>query len=491
MEKISIDELAAFCKRKGFVFPSSEIYGGLSGFWDFGHLGAELMNNIKREWWNFFVQKREDMFGIDASIISHPKTWKASGHIESFNDVSIVCKKCKKVNKIDKADVGKAKCEFCKGELDAESAKEMKLLFSTTVGTDNGTVAYLRGETAQGMFLNFRNIADTGRAKLPFGIAQIGKCFRNEIAPRDFLFRLREFTIAEFEFFIHPDEEKCEILDKEHLNVEANLMDAETQIAEKSETKKTTIGKMLKEKRLGEWHGYWLAEQLMWFKSLGLNMNKIKIREHTKQELSHYSSATFDVDYEFPFGSKEIAGNANRGQYDLNQHIRESKEKLEIFDDKTKKGVIPKVIEPTFGVERAFLSVLVDAYDYDKKRENVVLHLNPRLAPIKAAIFPIVNKPEFEEIAREIVSDLKKEFNVVYDRSGSIGRRYSRNDEIGTPACITVDAESLKDETCTVRERDTTEQVRVKISELRDVLRKVIDGESLMKLGKRVETRVK
>jgi len=471
---ITIEDISVFCKKKGFVYPSSLIYGGMSGFWDYGPLGAELFNNIKANWWKFFVQDREEMVGIDASIISHPRTWKASGHLESFSDVSIQCKKCKKINKVDKADVGKVKCEFCNGELDTSTAKELKLLFPTEVGAgENRTTAYLRGETAQGMFLDFKLISETARVKLPFGIAQVGKCFRNEIAPRDFLFRSREFTIGEFEFFIHPEEKKCNLLDKAHLDVELRLLDAETQDKGKDTLKKTTIGKMLKEKRFEEWHAYWLAEQLMWFKQLGLDENKLKVREHKKSELSHYSSATFDFDYEYPFGSKEVAGNANRGQYDLNQHVKESKEKLEIFDEATKKKVIPRVIEPTFGMDRVFLAVLVNSYNDDKKRGNIVLKLHPKLAPIKVGIFPLVNK--LNDDARKVYETLKKEFTCQFDSSGSVGRRYARADEIGIPYCITFDFDSLNDKSVTIRNRDDTTQIRVKIDELKDTLRKLLN----------------
>ncbi len=474
-DKISIEDITIFCKKKGFVYPSSEIYGGFSGFWDLGPLGVELFNNIKAHWWNHFVQSREDMVGLDASIISHPRTWKASGHIESFSDISINCKKCKKVNKIDKNDLGKVKCEFCSGELDKNTAKELKLLFETKVGAENPLTAYLRGETAQGMFLDFKIITDTMRQKLPFGIAQVGKCFRNEIAPRDFLFRGREFTIGEFEFFIHPEEKKCNLLDKDHLDVSLRLLDAETQEKGKTDLKTTTIGKMLKEKRFEEWHAYWLAEQLLWFKSLGLDMDKIKVREHKKSELSHYSSATFDMDYEYPFGSKEVAGIANRGQYDLNQHIKESKEKLEIFDEPTKQKVIPKVIEPTFGMDRVFLAVITDAYHDDKKRGNIVLKLNPKLAPIKVGIFPLVNKLEDE--SRKVYNDLKKEFYCIYDRAGSIGRRYARADEMGIPFCITIDFDTIKNQDVTIRDLNTTNQIRVKIKDLKPVLTKLLKGE--------------
>src|SRR3989344_4497010 len=471
-KEITIDELANFCKTKGFIFRSSDIYGGLSGFWDFGPLGVELFNNIKSDWWNFFVRRRDNMVGIEASVISHPRTWKASGHLASFSDIAVVCKKCGKATKIDKSEVGKVKCE-CGG--DYETKGEFNLMFKTSIGALNPMDAYLRGETAQGMFMDFKVIQQTSRLQLPFGIAQIGRCFRNEIAPRDFLFRSREFNIGEFEFFIPPEEKKCEFLDEKHLNVSLKLLDSETQSKGKKDLKNATIREMVKDKKLDEWHAYWLAEQILWFKSL--NLNEIKIREHTKDELSHYSSATFDIDYEYPFGSREIAGNANRGQYDLTQHQNESKESMEIFDEKTKTKVIPRVIEPTFGMERVFLAVLVNGYNYDQKRENVVLKISPKIAPIKAAIFPIVKKDEFKKLSLEIFDDLSKEWNVNYDESGSIGRRYSRNDEIGTPYCITVDEESLKNGDVTIRDRDTTRQVRVKVSQIKEKLRGLIGGE--------------
>jgi glycyl-tRNA synthetase len=484
---ITIEEIANFCKEKGFVFRSSEIYGGLAGFWDFGPLGVELFNNIKRDWWNFFVNSRDNIVGIEASVISHPKTWIASGHVANFNDVAVICKKCNKATKIDKSEVGKVNCD-CGGEYDIKG--EFSLMFKTRVGALDAEDAYLRGETAQGMFMDFKLVQQTCRMQLPFGIAQIGRCFRNEIAPRDFLFRCREFHIGEFEFFINPEEKNCSLLSDIHKDVKVKLLDAETQVAGKEDLRETTIGKMLLEGRLDEWHSYWLAEQVLWFNSIGLF--EIKIREHKKDELSHYSSATFDIDYLYPFGSKEVAGNANRGQYDLTQHAKESKQNLEIFDEKYKNKVIPRVIEPTFGMERAFLAILTKAYNYDSKRDYVVLKIPAKLAPIKAAVFPIVKSPEYNSIAEDIVRELRKEWNVIYDKSGSIGRRYARNDEAGTPFCITVDEDSLKNKDCTVRDRDTTMQIRVKIKELHEVLKKLISGEiEFKKAGKIVETRVK
>jgi glycyl-tRNA synthetase len=472
-ENLTIEELANFCKRKGFVFRNSDIYGGIAGFWDFGPLGIELFNNIKQNWWSYFVNQREDIIGIDSSIISHPKIWEASGHLSNFKDIAVICKKCRKSTKIDPNEFGIVKCE-CGGEYEKQG--EFHLLFKTEIGALDKQEAYLRGETAQGMFTDFKIIQQTSRMQLPFGIAQIGKVFRNEIAPRDFLFRSREFHIGEFEFFINPKEKKCNLLDKEHLELNFNFLDEESQKKGKYLPKEVKIKDLISKKKLGEWHAYWLAEQIKWFKSLGLS--EIKIREHTKEELSHYSSGTFDIDYEYSFGSKEVAGNADRGQFDLTQHQKESKKDLEIFDDKTGKKVIPLVIEPTFGMERVFLAILTKAYSYDKERKNIVLKLPPSLAPIKAAILPIVkNKKEFIDLSKEVYDSLKKEFNVVQDVSGSIGRRYSRNDEIGTPYCITIDGDSLRNKDVTIRNRDDTKQIRVKISELKTILKSLIDEE--------------
>lgn len=488
METLTIEELAAFCKRKGFVFKSSEIYGGFSGFWDYGPLGSELFNNLKKDFWKFFVHQKQNMVGIEASVISHPRTWKASGHLANFSDVAVVCKKCKKSTKIDKSEIGKVKCDNCSGEFEVQG--EFNLMLKTNIGALNPTEAYLRGETAQAMFMDFKSSMETSRKQLPFGILQVGRCFRNEIAPRDFLFRSREFTIGELEFFIHPEETKCELLGDKHSSLKVRLLDATTQEKGKDALKETTIGKMVKEGKLDEWHAYWLAEQILWFAKLGL-AEGIKIREHMKSELSHYSSATFDLDYDYPFGSKEVAGNANRGQYDLTQHGKESKEKMEIFDEKSKKKVIPRVIEPTFGIDRVFLALLCKAYYHDKKRDNVVLRLPAFLAPYKAAVIPIIKDDKLTKLAESIFSELNETWNVFYDESGSIGRRYARQDEIGTPMCIAVDEDSLKDKSVTIRERDSTKQVRVKITELSEVVRKVIRGEDLLKLGKLVETRVK
>ena len=471
-KKITIDELANFCKAKGFVFRSSDIYGGFAGFWDLGPLGIELFNNIKQHWWNYFVYQKENIVGIDASIISHPKTWIASGHVENFNDIFVKCKSCGKTNKLDEAELGKVKCVYCGGEY--ESQGKFNMMFETNIGAINPEKAYLRGETAQGMFMNFKLAQQTSRKQLPFGIAQIGKCFRNEIAPRDFLFRCREFHIAEFEFFINPNDKDCGLLNKKHLKVNFNFLDSETQKKGETVLKKTTIEDLVKKKKLGLWHAYWLAEQIMWYKNIGLE--EIKIREHTKEELSHYSSATFDIDYEYPFGSQELGGNANRGQFDLTQHQEHSKSSMEIFDEQTSKKVLPRVIEPTFGVERIFLALLTKAYCYDEQRKYIVLKLPAKLAPIKVAIFPIVKGKEYEKISKYIFDELKENWNVSYDKSGSIGRRYARNDEIGTPFCITIDEQTLKNKNVTIRDRNTTQQIRIKTKNLKNVLRDLIDG---------------
>lgn len=472
---ITIEEMAVFCKKKGFVYPSSEIYGGVAGFWDFGPLGVELFNNIKSSFWKFFVNSRDNMVGIEASIISHPKTWVASGHVANFSDVAVTCKKCKFSTKIDKSEVGKVKCEKCGSEYEVKG--EFSLMFKTKIGALDSVDAYLRGETAQGMFLDFKSITDTARVKLPFGILQIGRCFRNEIAPRDFLFRSREFNIGEFEFFIHPKQFTCDLITKEQLGMKIPLLSSETQDAGKDELKMTSISDMIKAKKLDEWHAYWLAEQVKWYLSLGIDIKNLKIREHTKSELSHYSSATFDVDYLYPFGSKELGGIANRGQYDLNQHIKASSKDLSMFDEETKEKIIPRVIEPTFGMERAFLAVICEAYEYDKKRENVVLHLHPKLAPYKVAVFPLMKKDGMDEFAKKLHDELKKDITSFYDVSGSIGRRYARQDEIGTPYCITVDYDSLKNKDVTIRDRDSTEQKRIKVKDVKETLRKLLNQE--------------
>ena len=483
MGEIDIDELAAFCKRKGFVCPSGEIYGGLAGFWDFGPLGVEIINNLKREWWKFIVHQREDVVGIDGAIVTNPKVWEASGHVASFVDVAAACKKCGYKIKLDKHEVGKVKCPKCKGEL--ESKGEFNPMFTTEVGAIKGetTKAYLRPETAQLIFANFKPVFENSRAKLPFGIAQVGKAFRNEISPREFLFRTREFEQMELEYFIAKGM-KCPYIDE--IGDVKILIYSEEMQKKGSEPKLMKISEAFKKgiiKR--DWHAYWMSEMFDWLVLMGAEPEKFRIRQHLSNERSHYSSDTWDLEYKFPMGWREVQGFADRGTYDLSQHQKHSKQSMEVQDSEHGK-VLPEVVcEPSLGVGRAFIVVMLDAYDYDKKRENVVLHLEPKIAPFKAAVFPLISKGEVYEEAHEIYKDLLEEFNVFFDKSGSIGRRYARQDEIGTPFCITIDEQSLKDKSATIRERDTTEQIRVKISDLKNVLRKLInDDDNFEDLGK-------
>ena len=471
MEKPTIDEMATFCKRKGFITRSGEIYGGFAGFWDYLALGVELKNNLKDSWWNFHVREREDIEGIDGAIITHPETWKASGHVDSFSDVFVVCKKCKKPGKVDKNELGKVNCDACGGEYDTETAKDFELMFKTNVGEDG--FGYLRPETAQLIFSNFKAVFEGARMKLPCGIAQIGKAFRNEIAPRNFLFRCREFEQMEIEYFIKP-KQKCPY---EIPDIEVLVYSEDNQKNNKKPTKMTLKEAHKKKIIKKDWHAYWLGQGLLWFQSLGANLDNFRIRQHYKEELSHYSSDTWDLEYNFPFGWKELQGIADRGNYDLTQHEKFSKTKMQVLDEEIKEKFMPEVVcEPSFGVERALLVFLYEAYSIGEK-ENIILKLNPKLAPIKAAIFPLMKKGEQADTAKEIYNNLKKKFNVEYDVSGSVGRRYARNDEIGTPFCITIDDETLENKTVTIRERDTTEQKRVKIDDLKHILEDLIEGD--------------
>lgn len=470
-KQISIEDMTAFCKRRGFVYPSADIYGGMAGFWDFGHIGTEMKNNLKQDWWNFFVRQRNDIVGIDGSIITNPKVWKASGHVEGFNDVLVVCKKCKKADKVDAHEIKKVKCP-CGGEFDWDAAKKVEQMFKTKVGIDYE--AYLRPETAQLIFTNFKFVHDNERLKLPFGIAQIGKAFRNEIAPRDFLFRLREFEQMEIEYFVDPKEECPYKIGNTEALIYSEEMQKKDQAPKKMKIKDANKKEIIKTK----WHAYWLEQNYLWFINLGANPEKFRLRQHVSDEKSHYALDTWDLEYNFPFGWKELQGLANRTDYDLKQHQSHSKTKLSIENSKGEK-ILPHVVcEPSQGVERAFLVFMFDAYYEDEERGNIVLKLNPRLAPVKAAVFPLVKKDKnLIKSAKEIHNELKKEWNVAYDESGSVGRRYARNDEIGTPFCITIDNDTLKNNSVTVRFRDTTKQIRVKIKKLKETLKKLINSE--------------
>jgi len=475
-QKITIEEITTFCKRKGFVFPSAEIYGGLAGFWDYGPLGVEFKNNIKKSWWDYHVRQREDIVGIDGCIITNPKVWKASGHVASFVDVAVVCKKCKHKAKVDKHEVESAKCEKCGGEY--ENKGEFNPMFTTSVGpiASDSILSYLRPETAQLIFANFKQITDSSRVKLPFGIAQIGKAFRNEIAPRNFIFRCREFEQMEMEYFIDPDKKNECPYEIPEITIKVHSRDSQDKNKEPLEMK---ISEALKKKIIQlPWHAYWLASELSWFKENGANLENFRIRQHTKDEKSHYATDTWDLEYNFPFGWKELQGIADRGTYDLTQHEKHSKKNLSIMDEETKKKILPMVIsEPALGVERAFLVFLLEGYSKGEK-ENIILKLNPKLAPTKVAVFPLVKKEaELVKIAREIYNDLKKEFQSTYDESGSVGRRYARNDESGTPFCLTVDNDSIADKSVTIRNRDNGKQKRIKISEVKDTIRKLVNNE--------------
>lgn len=431
-----MNKIVALCKRRGFVFPSSEIYGGLANTWDYGPLGVLLKNNIKIFWWKKIVQERKDVVGLDSAIILNPKTWQASGHLSSFSDPLVECKSCHTRFRFDYLKEGKygevimkdgyPRCPLCGGELTEE--KKFNLMFKTYFGPaeETANITYLRPETAQGIFLNFKNILNTTRKKIPFGIAQIGKAFRNEITPSNFIFRTREFEQMELEYFVKPKEDR-------------------------------------------KWFDYWLKERLNWYLSLGIKKENLRLREHEKNELAHYAKKAVDIEYKFPFGWSELEGIANRTDYDLKNHQQYSKEDLTYFDEETKERYIPYVIEPSAGVERTMLAILLDAYFEEKDR--VVLKLDPKIAPFKAAVFPLVsNKKELVKLAEEIYDSLRKRFFVDFDNRGNIGKRYYSQDEIGTPFCLTVDYQSLEDKTVTIRDRDTTNQVRVKISQVEEWL---------------------
>ncbi len=439
----TMDKIVALCKRRGFVFQSSEIYGGLASTYDYGHYGVLLKSNVKAEWWRAMVQERDDIVALDAAILMHPRTWEASGHLEGFTDPLVQCLgKCKKRWREDHLREAAAadgagggdpaairaenlRCPECGGEL--TEPRNFNLMFETYMGPmqEDAARIYLRPETAQGIFVNFKNTLQFARKRPPFGIAQVGKSFRNEITPGNFLFRTREFEQMEMEFFVPPDDARA-------------------------------------------WFDYWCEERRRWYEELGLRPDHLRLREHDPEELSHYSSSTSDVEYLFPIGWSELEGIANRGDYDLRQHAKFSGEKLEYVDTGTGDRYIPHVIEPAAGADRATLAFMVDAYDEEEVegRSRTVLRLHPRLAPVKVAVLPLVNKDGQPELAREIYEELRPLMPAEYDTGGSIGKRYRRQDEIGTPWGVTVDHQTLEDDTVTLRDRDSLEQSRVPRSEL-------------------------
>jgi glycyl-tRNA synthetase len=450
--EVTMKKITSLAKRRGFVFPGSEIYGGFANTYDYGPLGVEMLKNITNTWWKNFVNDRSDMYGLDTSILMSPKVWEAAGHVESFTDALIDCKECKSRTRADHLIESKLpdeqvegrsvdeledlikknelKCPKC-GNFDWTKPREFNLLFETNIGIveENQSLAYLRGEIAQGMFVNFKNVLDTMRPKLPFGIAQSGKAFRNEITLGNFTFRTLEFNLSEFEYFFNPKTDKWE----KHFE-------------------------------------YWKKEMENWVVSIGADKKRISWRLHTDDERSHYSDHTEDLDFEFPFGSKELFGLAYRTDFDLKNHTEKSGTDMKYTDPETGEKFIPHVVEPTFGRDRILLALLVSAYTEDKDR--TVLKLHPDIAPYKAAVFPLVkNKPDLVKKAREVFELLGKEFNVAWDERGNIGKRYLSQDEIGTPACITIDYDTLEDDTVTIRDRDTTKQERVKIENLIEKLK--------------------
>ncbi len=437
--KVDMDKIVSLSRRRGFIFQSSEIYGGLGSCWDFGPLGVELKRNIKEAWWRAMVQERDDMVGLDAAILMHPRVWEASGHLAGFADALVECKVCHLRFRIDEIKDGR--CPSCGGEL--TEPRMFNLMFKTFMGPveDQASIVYLRPETAQGIFVNFQIVLGTVRKKLPFGIAQIGKSFRNEITTGNFIFRSREFEQMEVEFFVRPGTDE-------------------------------------------EWFKYWTEERLKWYIDLGIKPEHIRLRPHDKTELAHYARGCSDVEFLFPMGWSEIEGIANRTDFDLKRHTETSGKDLSYFDEDTKEHIIPYVIEPSAGVERPLLAFLFDAYDEepDKGEVRAVLRLHPRLAPMKAAILPLSKKEPLVKMARDIHADLRKNWMIMYDDTQSIGRRYRRQDEIGTPFCITIDFQSLEDNQVTLRDRDSMDQLRVPVAELKRTLQAKLEGEAFLVL---------
>jgi glycyl-tRNA synthetase len=431
MSENLMEKVVSLCKRRGFIFQSSDIYGGLSNTWDYGPYGVELKNNLKRAWWKANVYERYDILGMDAAILMHPKVWEASGHVQNFFDLKSDCLSCKKRFKTEDLK-DKSKCPECGGKL--TDSRPFNLMFKTYQGPveETGNEIYMRPETAQGMFVNFANILDSRHPKLPFGLAQIGKSFRNEITPGNFTFRTREFEQMEIEYFVKPT-------------------DAERAYKE------------------------WVDSRYNWYLNLGMKKENLRLREHEKTELAHYAASCTDIEYHFAFGWSELEGIANRTDYDLKQHSQHSGKELKFFEDATKEKYFPYIIEPSGGVDRAVLAFLADSYNEEKVKEDtrVVLKLHKDLAPIKVAVLPLLkNRAEIVELAKKIASDLKKSMVTVYDDTGAIGKLYRRQDEVGTLFCVTVDVQSLEDKQVTIRNRDTMLQDRIPVENLKEYLSK-------------------
>lgn len=421
-----MDKLVSLCKRRGYIFQSSEIYGGLNSCWDYGPLGVELKRNIADIWWRSMTLKRDDVEGIDASILMHPRVWEASGHVQNFTDPLVDCKECKQRFRADQIeDV----CPQCGGEL--TEPRLFNLMFHTFIGPvqDEANIVYLRPETAQGIYVNFMNVQTACRRKIPFGIAQIGKAFRNEITPGNFVFRTREFEQMEMQYFVKPGSDD-------------------------------------------EWLKTWKDIRINWFKELGVNPEKLRLKQHHEKELAHYAKDAYDVEYEFPFGWQELEGIHNRTDFDLKRHTEYSGKPINYFDEEAKERYVPYIIETSVGLNRTLLTCLVDAYREEEGR--VVLSLSPKIAPIKAAIMPLVKRDGMDTIAYDLYNKMRNTFKVFYDVSGSIGRRYRRQDEAGTPFCVTVDSQTLEDNTVTIRERDSMKQERYAIGDVIGIIEKAV-----------------
>ena len=435
-KKVTMEKIVSLCRRRGFVFQSSEIYGGLASCWDFGPLGVELKRNLKDAWWKDMVQSRDDMVGIETSILMHPQVWVASGHIKNFHDPLVECKSCQKRWRAD--ELTEKKCPACGGEL--SEPRQFNMMFKTFMGPveDSTATIYLRPETAQGMFVNFQNVVTSSRKKLPFGIAQTGRSFRNEITTGNFIFRDREFEQMEIEYFVKPGTQE-------------------------------------------KWFEFWVNERFNWYIKMGIKKEHLMLRQHCKEELAHYALACSDIQFLFPMGWGELEGIASRGDYDLTQHSNASGKSLNYNDDETKEHYLPYVIEPSAGVDRGVLALLCDAYDEDVAdgEERVILRFSPRIAPVKAAVLPLSKKEPLASLAREVFNSLRSQWVVQYDDTQSIGRRYRRQDEIGTPFCITVDFQSLEDKQVTVRERDSMTQIRIPITALKGILAAKLSGEPI------------
>ncbi|HCW76663.1 MAG TPA: glycine--tRNA ligase [Candidatus Marinimicrobia bacterium] len=429
----SFEKLVSLAKRRGFVYPSSEIYGGINSCYDYGPLGVELKRNIKEMWWMAMTRKHDNIVGLDAAILMHPRVWEASGHVSNFTDPLVDCKKCKsrfREDTLSPENVEKRECPSCGGEL--TESRQFNLMFKTTMGAveEEGAVIYLRPETAQGIFVNFLNVKDTYRQKIPFGIAQIGKAFRNEITPGNFIFRTREFEQMEMQYFVNPAESDAEF-----------------------------------EK--------WMAERIAFYDLVGLTKENLRFHEHGPGELAHYARRAFDIEYKFPIGWKELEGIHNRSDFDLRQHQEFSGRNMEYLDPATNEKYLPFIIETSVGCDRMLLALMCDAYEdqtLEDGSERTVLHFHPRIAPIKVAILPLVKKDGLRELATSIKEDLQQHFNVFYDEKAAIGRRYRRMDEAGTPYCVTIDYETKDNGTVTIRDRDSMEQIRVNVSQLKSWL---------------------